>query len=192
LFHNHQFHQALLDKLFKKTKKRYTFTATSKIEEVVTYEKRVNKLKDSFILENQLCFSVYEVNNQFNKLYTKVLQDFGLTYPQYLTLLVLWEKNGLTVKEIGERLNLGTGTLTPMIKRMEANGWVKKERSSVDERKVSIFLQPKAIKEKQAIIEKIAAEVNSCNIEFQEYAKLMSQLNLLQKMLEQQNKSLSK
>ncbi|MBY0097347.1 MarR family winged helix-turn-helix transcriptional regulator [Mesobacillus maritimus] len=149
-------------------------------------------MKDSFILENQLCFSVYEVNSQFNKLYTKVLQDFGLTYPQYLTLLVLWEKNGLTVKEIGERLNLGTGTLTPMIKRMEANGWVKKERSSVDERKVSTFLQPKAIKEKQAIIEKIAAEVNSCNIEFQEYAKLMSQLNLLHKKLEQQNKSLSK
>jgi len=149
-------------------------------------------LKDSFILENQLCFSVYEVNSQFNKLYTKVLHDFGLTYSQYLALLVLWEKNGLTVKEIGERLNLGTGTLTPMIKRMEANGWVKKERSSVDERKVSIFLQPKAINEKQAIIEKIAAEVNSCNIEFQEYARLMSQLNLLHKKLEQQNKSLSK
>jgi len=125
-------------------------------------------------------------------LYTKVLHDFGLTYSQYLALLVLWEKNGLTVKEIGERLNLGTGTLTPMIKRMEANGWVKKERSSVDERKVSIFLQPKAINEKQAIIEKIAAEVNSCNIEFQEYARLMSQLNLLHKKLEQQNKSLSK
>lgn len=149
-------------------------------------------MKDSFILENQLCFSVYEVNSQFNKLYTKVLHDFGLTYSQYLALLVLWEKNGLTVKEIGERLNLGTGTLTPMIKRMEANGWVKKERSSVDERKVSIFLQPKAINEKQAIIEKIAAEVNSCNIEFQEYARLMSQLNLLHKKLEQQNKSLSK
>src|SRR5690625_5203840 len=97
-------------------------------------------LEDHFTLENQLCFSIYEANSQFNKLYSKALQSFGLTYPQYLVLLVLWEGNNLTLKEIGERLNLGTGTLTPMIKRMEANGWVKRERSTMDERKVSVIL----------------------------------------------------
>lgn len=147
-------------------------------------------LEDYFTLENQLCFSIYEASSQFNKLYTKVLHSFGLTYPQYLVLLVLWEKNGLTLKELGERLNLGTGTLTPMIKRMEANGWVKKERSTVDERKVSIFLQSKALKEKQAIVEKISAEVQSCNIEFEEYETLMNQLNLLHKKLKQRNEAL--
>lgn len=149
-------------------------------------------LEDFFILENQLCFSIYEVSSQFNKLYSKVLQSFGLTYPQYLVLLVLWERNGLTVKELGERLNLGTGTLTPMIKRMEANGWVKKERSTIDERKVSIFLQPKALMEKQAIIKKISVEVNSCNIEFEQYEMLMNQLKHLHKKLKHQSESLSK
>ena len=140
-------------------------------------------LKDFFTLDHQLCFAIYEAAGQFNKLYSKVLQSFGLTYPQYLVLLALLEKDGLTVKELGEKLNLGTGTLTPMIKRMEANGWVSRERSTTDERKVCISLQPKAIKEKQAIIEKIANEVQSCNIEYEEYEQLMRQLQNLHKKL---------
>ncbi|KAA0546176.1 MarR family transcriptional regulator [Bacillus sp. BGMRC 2118] len=148
-------------------------------------------MEDIFNLDKQLCFSIYDAGNQFNKLYSKVLHSFGLTYPQYLTLLALWEKDGLTVKEIGERLNLGSGTLTPMIKRMEANGWVKKERSTVDERRVSVFLQPKAITEKSSIIEKIKVEVNTCNIEFEEYEQLMIRLHLLQKKLRMKNESLS-
>lgn len=158
---------------------------------IIVY-KGMSMLDDFFTLENQLCFSIYEASSQFNKLYAKVLQPFGLTYPQYLALLVLWEKDGLTAKELGNRLNLGTGTLTPMIKRMEANDWVRRERSTVDERKVSIYLQPKALKEKQAIIMKISADVKACNIEFEEYEELMNQLNLLQKKLKQQNESLRK
>ena len=75
---------------------------------------------------------------------------------------------------------------------MGINGWVKKECSIVDERKVFIFLQSKAIKEKQAIIEKIAAEVSSCNIEFEEYEKLMKQLNILHIKLKHKNESLGK
>ena len=74
-----------------------------------------------------------------------VLQPFGLTYPQYLVLLALWEKDGVTVKELGKRLNLGTGTLTPMITRMAEHDWLRKERSKIDERKVHINLQPKAL-----------------------------------------------
>lgn len=140
-------------------------------------------LKDFFTLDHQLCFAIYEAAGQFNKLYSKALQSFGLTYPQYLVLLALLEKDGLTVKELGEKLNLGTGTLTPMIKRMEANGWVKRKRSTTDERKVFISLQPKAIKEKQAIIEKITNDVQSCNIEYEEYEQLMKQLQNLHKKL---------
>ena len=147
-------------------------------------------MNEYLILENQLCFSIYEASSQFNKLYTKALQTFGLTYTQYLTLLVLWESDGMTIKDIGERLHLGTGTLTPMIKRMEANGWVKKERSATDQRKVAVYLQSKAIEEKQAIIEKIAVEVQSCNIDFEEYETLMEQLSLLREKLNQKNDQL--
>lgn len=90
-------------------------------------------LQDFLTLDNQLCFAIYEANSQFTKLYSNVLQSFGITYPQYLVLLALWEKDGLTMKDLGERLNLGTGTLTPMIKRMEANGWIKRVRMAQDE-----------------------------------------------------------
>lgn len=144
-------------------------------------------LEDFLTLDNQLCFAIYETSSQFTKLYSKVLHPFGITYPQYLVLLALWEKDGLTVKEMGERLNLGTGTLTPMIKRMEANGWVKKERTNSDERKVYVFVQPKAIEEKDAINQSIASEVNTCNIELYEYEQLMSQLKVLHDKLMNRN-----
>ena len=108
-------------------------------------------LQNFLTLDNQLCFAIYETNSQFTKLYTNVLQSFGITYPQYLVLLALWEKDEITLKEVGERLNLGTGTLTPRIKRMEANGWIKRERMISDERKVAICLQEKAINQKDDI-----------------------------------------
>lgn len=140
----------------------------------------MSSLEDFLTLDNQLCFAIYETNSQFTKLYSNVLHPFGITYPQYLVLLALWEKDGLTVKELGDRLNLGTGTLTPMLKRMEANGWVKKERAAHDERKVCVFIQPKAREEKDTINEAIAKEVISCNIELAEYEQLLQQLRVLQ------------
>lgn len=146
-------------------------------------------MNDFLTLENQLCFAVYDAGSQFTKLYTKALDDFGLTYPQYLALLALWEKDGLTLKELGERLNLGTGTLTPMIKRMENSGWVKRERSTVDERKVSITLLPKAVEQKEKIVQKIAAELKLCNIEYEEYEQLMKQLSVLRGKLNSYNRS---
>lgn len=150
----------------------------------------MSHLNDLLTLENQLCFAVYEAGSQFNKLYTKALDSFGLTYPQYLVLLALWEKDGLSAKELGERLNLGTGTLTPMIKRMEANGWVRRERSSSDERKVCISLQTKALAEKEAIVHKIAHELKLCNIEYEEYEQLMKQLQVLRGKLKVYNRSI--
>jgi MarR family transcriptional regulator len=144
-------------------------------------------MKDFLTLKNQLCFAIYETSSEFTKLYSKVLQSFGLTYSQYLVLLALWEKDGLTVKELGETLNLGTGTLTPMITRMEANGWLRKERSKVDERKVFIHLQPKAIEDKLAITQKVSEEILSCRIEFEEYEQLLRQLNQLQAKLRDRN-----
>lgn len=140
-------------------------------------------MEDFLTLKNQLCFAIYETSSEFTKLYTNVLQPFGLTYPQYLVLLALWEKDGLTVKELGETINLGTGTLTPMISRMETNGWLRKERSQEDERKVFIHLQTKAKDEKIAITEKVSEEILTCKIELEEYEQLLNQLNRLQQKL---------
>ena len=140
-------------------------------------------MNDFLTLEKQLCFTIYQTSSQFTKLYTSVLKPFGLTYSQYLVLLALWEKDEVTVKELGDTLNLGTGTLTPMITRMEANGWLRKERSKSDERKIYIYLQKKALEEKQEIIKKISKEIQTCQIELKESQQLMLGLNQLQAKL---------
>ncbi|MEA1834470.1 MarR family transcriptional regulator [Methylobacterium durans] len=91
----------------------------------------------------QLCFAVYAAAHAFGRAYRALLGEHDLTYPQYLVLLVLWEEEGLTVKEIGTRLFLDSGTLTPLLKRLEASGHVRRARDRADERQVSIFLTPK-------------------------------------------------
>jgi DNA-binding MarR family transcriptional regulator len=142
-------------------------------------------MEDFMTLKKQLCFAVYETAGEFNKLYSSVLLPFGLTYPQYLVLLALWEKDGVTVKELGGKLNLGTGTLTPMVARMEANEWLRKERSKADERKVFIYLEEKARAEKLTITSKVAEVIQSCQIELEEYEQLMKQLNTLQNKIKE-------
>ncbi|EGL16911.1 MULTISPECIES: MarR family transcriptional regulator [Paenibacillus] len=94
-------------------------------------------------LENQLCFALYACSREITRMYHPMLEELGLTYPQYLVMLVLWEKDESTVKELGERLFLDSGTLTPMLKRMEASGLLKRTRSSRDERSVVITLTDK-------------------------------------------------
>jgi DNA-binding MarR family transcriptional regulator len=91
-------------------------------------------------LSNQLCFAVYSAAHAFNSVYKPLLDAVGLTYPQYLVMLVLWERDGRTVKEIGEQLYLDSGTLTPLLKRMESAGFVRRIRDLEDERQVRITL----------------------------------------------------
>ncbi len=91
-------------------------------------------------LDNQLCFALYSTSLAMTKLYKPLLDDLGLTYPQYLAMLVLWEKDGLTVSELGERLYLDSGTLTPLLKRLEASGFISRLRDVEDERRVHITL----------------------------------------------------
>lgn len=93
-------------------------------------------------LDNQLCFAVYAASLAMTKAYKPVLGALGLTYPQYLVLLALWERDNQPVTELGDRLFLDSGTLTPLLKRMEAAGWVSRQRSAQDERKVHIVLTP--------------------------------------------------
>jgi MarR family transcriptional regulator, organic hydroperoxide resistance regulator len=91
-------------------------------------------------LDNQLCFAVYAAAHAFNATYKPLLEPLGLTYPQYLAMLVLWQEDGRTVSAIGDRLGLDSGTLTPLLKRMEAAGLVSRLRDTADERQVRIML----------------------------------------------------
>ena len=91
-------------------------------------------------LDNQVCFALYSASLAMTKLYKPLLEELGLTYPQYLAMLVLWEKDGLMVSEIGERLSLDSGTLTPLLKRLETAGLVARVRDVQDERRVHITL----------------------------------------------------
>ena len=97
----------------------------------------------SLRLDNQLCFAVYAAAHAFTAAYKPLLDTLGLTYPQYLVLLVLWEEDGLTVKAIGQRLHLDSGTLTPVLKRLEAAGFVRRRRDDQDERQVRVTLTDK-------------------------------------------------
>lgn len=95
------------------------------------------------VLENQLCFLLYASSREMTKKYKPLLDKLEVTYPQYLVLLLLWEQDTLTVKKLGELLALDSGTLTPMLKRMEQNGLIARERSTEDERSVMIKLTEK-------------------------------------------------
>ena len=94
----------------------------------------------SLLLDDQLCFALYAASRAVTQRYRPRLDDLGLTYPQYLVMLVLWEHGTVPVKDIGAALHLDYGTLTPLIKRLEANGLVHRERSAEDERTVQVSL----------------------------------------------------
>jgi len=108
-------------------------------------------------LDNQLCFALYSTSLAMTKLYKPLLDELGLTYPQYLAMLVLWEKDGLMVSELGERLCLDSGTLTPLLKRLEASGLVSRLRDVADERRVHITLSPAGRK-----LKALAAKIPGC------------------------------
>ncbi|HGX7540869.1 TPA: MarR family winged helix-turn-helix transcriptional regulator [Acinetobacter baumannii] len=116
-------------------------------------------------LENQLCFLIYSTNLALNQLYRKLLTPLGITYPQYLVLLVLWEKDEITVSEIGSKLFLESSTLTPILKKLEALQLLNRTRSKEDERQVIITLSEKGkkLKEQAVNIPKHILEASSCD-----------------------------
>jgi DNA-binding MarR family transcriptional regulator len=103
-------------------------------------------------LDNQLCFALYVCSKEIIKKYKPLLDPFGLTYTGYITLLVLWEQDGLTVKELGERLFLDSGTLTPVLKKLEASGFVERNRNKDDERSVTITLTAKGKRTQESAV----------------------------------------
>ena len=116
-------------------------------------------------LESQLCFALYSSSLAMTKLYTPLLEPLGLTYPQYLALLVLWEQDGIAVGALGERLFLDSGTLTPLLKRLEAAGLVRRERSVDDERRVLVHLtdEGRALRTRARGIPRALAAATGCS-----------------------------
>jgi len=104
-------------------------------------------------LDNQLCFALYACSREITKLYKPELDKLGITYTQYISLLVLWEKDNITVKEMGIKLHLDSGTLTPLFKKLESMNLVKRIRDTVDERNVYIKLTPAGVELKKMAIE---------------------------------------
>ncbi|MEV6959610.1 MarR family transcriptional regulator [Streptomyces sp. NPDC051207] len=111
-------------------------------------------------LDRQICFSLHAASRAFNGVYRVALKDLGLTYPQYLVMLVLWEHGELPVKRLGEHLRLDSGTLSPLLKRLEAAGLVIRERSARDERSVRVRLtgEGTALRERAARVPRRIAE----------------------------------
>ena len=138
---------------------------------------------DNLKLGNQLCFAVYSAAHAFNAAYKPFLDPLGLTYPQYLVLMVLWEEDGLMVREIGERLNLDSGTLTPMLKRLEAAGFVTRKRDAKDERQVRIELTQKARDARPTALEARRAVVCALGDSEEEIQKLKRAVDQLHTML---------
>ncbi len=104
---------------------------------------------DPLKLDTFLCFAMYSANHAMNRIYKPLLDDLGLTYPQYIVMVTLWEQDGQTVGGIGEKLFLESSTLTPLLKRLEAAGYIRRERSREDERQVLIRLTAEGAKLKE-------------------------------------------
>lgn len=109
----------------------------------------MNREDELLKLENQLCFTLYAASRAVTQMYRPLLDELDLTYPQYLVMLVLWERDGLTVNEIGDLLQLDSGTLTPLLKKLEAREILNRERDKGDERRVIITLLPEGRKLKK-------------------------------------------
>ncbi len=112
-------------------------------------------------LENQLCFSIYAASRAITKIYRPFLEEIGLTYPQYLVMLVMWEHDTITLKELGNKLYLDSGTLTPLLKRLERIELIKRERSTEDERLLCVSVTKKGLTMKENAM-KIPACILGC------------------------------
>jgi len=144
-------------------------------------------------LSNQLCFPVYAASRLIIREYQPYLDKLGITYPQYLVLMVLWETDGVSVNEIAQKLILNTNTVTPLLKRMETFGIIIRKRSESDERKVVISLTEKGKEMKftaSAIPQKLANNLNASILTMDQLIELRTNLNLLIEFLN--NKEVSK
>ncbi len=130
-------------------------------------------------LTEQLCFSIYSAHHVFNRLYKPLLEPLSLTYPQYLVMMALWESDVLSVKDLGRRLGLDSGTLTPLLKRLEKGGYIERKRDVADERRVLISLtaEGKALKTRARAIPDAVME--ACGGNLTQISQLKTRLEAL-------------
>ncbi|MGV0877769.1 MarR family transcriptional regulator [Martelella sp. FLE1502] len=134
-------------------------------------------------LDNQLCFAVYATEHAFQRAYKPLLAELGLTYPQYLAMMVLWEGRPVTVNELGRRLGLDSGTLSPLLKRLETAGYIMRKRGREDERRVEVALTEKG-RTARGKARNVAASIalkTGCSLD--QAQSLLSELNALRKRL---------
>lgn len=138
-------------------------------------------MNEKLKLENQLCFPLYACAKEIVRRYTPLLEPFGLTYTQYITMMVLWEHKTITVKDLGKKLFLDSGTLTPMLKKMERNGWLCRTRSQEDERMVIISITRKG-EELHDNVAEVPIKMASCvKLENEDTMQLYALLNKMMK-----------
>ncbi|MER5632824.1 MarR family winged helix-turn-helix transcriptional regulator [Streptomyces nitrosporeus] len=130
-------------------------------------------------LDHQVCFSLQAASRAFGGVYRQALKELGLTYPQYLAMMVLWEEGPLPVKTIGERLHLDSGTLSPLLKRLEAAGLVRRERSSEDERSVDVHLTDSGVRLRERALPVPRTILRATGLSVQEVLSLQETLGRL-------------
>ena len=134
-----------------------------------------------------LCFSIYSASHAFNRVYQPLLRELELTYPQFIAMVLLWGQDGQTVGELGERLFLQSNTLTPMLKRLEALGYIRRTRDSADERQVHINLTEAGRKLRLRASDIVRSVRNATGLQDKEVKELIENVDSLRKALESRN-----
>lgn len=140
-------------------------------------------MDENIKLTNMLCFSVYNMNRLFNKFYQQALAPFGLTYAQYLVLVSLWERDHRTLHDLGTELKLSSNTLTPLLKRLEKNGWLTRVHPEDDRRQLVISLSKKGRQEKAEIYQALANCIAKTHLSSEQYRQALElNDNLIQEL----------
>jgi DNA-binding MarR family transcriptional regulator len=134
-----------------------------------------------------LCFAVYSANHAFNRVYQPLLKDPGLTYPQFIAMVLLWERDNQTVGDLGQKLFLQSNTLTPMLKRLESLGYIKRSRDSADERQVRIKLTEAGRKLQLRASDIVRSVRDATGLQDKQVKELIEEVNALRKALEKRN-----
>ncbi|MCH4056597.1 MAG: MarR family transcriptional regulator [Lactobacillaceae bacterium] len=148
-------------------------------------------MTEPILLDEQLCFEVYQAHKAFNHFYAQALAPFHLTYAQYIVLLVLFQEEKISVKELGQHVGLDSGTLTPLLKRLEKDGWIKRERSQADERRLEIGLTTMAQRKKKSIFEHVRGCVSVLELPEESYRRMMTDVAFLTNQIDHATEKLS-